>query len=222
MAIVTLIIGESGTGKSTSIRTLDATKTLIINVLDKPLPFKDATKKYIRLTKDIKGNYYSSDNHIKIMKVIEYASNPENGIENVIIDDFQYVMSNEFMRRATERGYDKFTEIGCHAWQVIYACLNARDNMFFFILSHADNEGGKSKCKTIGKMLDEKITIEGMFTTVLHSLISDGKYKFLTHHDGAHLAKSPIGMFEDEFIDNDLCFVKEKITHYYTGDDHAV
>lgn len=218
MANVILVIGESGSGKSTSIRTLDANETFIINVLDKPLPFRGAADKYKKMTKENSGNYYPTDDFHKILKAIQYANDEKNNIKNVIIDDFQYIMANEFMRRATERGYDKFTEIAQHAWQIIDACSKSREDMFFFILSHSDeDQNGKVKCKTIGKMLDDKITIEGMFTTVLHSIVSDGKYRFLTQNDGSHIAKSPMGMFENEFIDNDLSFVKTKMIDYYIG-----
>lgn len=218
MANIILVIGESGSGKSTSIRNLDSSETFVINVLDKPLPFRSASEKYIRKTKGSSGNYYSTDDYNNILMTINHANNPENKITNVIIDDFQYIMANEFMRRATERGYHKFTEIAQHAWQIIEACSKSREDMFFFILSHSEEDNsGKMKCKTIGKMLDDKITIEGMFTTVLHSIVTDGKYKFLTQNDGSHIAKSPMGMFENSFIDNDLNFVKTKMIDYYTG-----
>jgi hypothetical protein len=218
MANITLVIGESGTGKSTSIRNLDPKETVIINVLDKPLPFKSALENYKKKTSDQKGNYFSTDNYSKIISAINHISVNDLSIKNIIIDDFQYVMANEFMRRATERGFDKFTEIAQHAWQIIDSAAKARSDLFVFILSHSDEDNsGKIKCKTIGKMLDDKITIEGMFTTVLHSIVSDGGYKFLTQNDGSHIAKSPMGMFSQDFIDNDLYFVKQKMSEYYTG-----
>jgi len=217
MANIILVIGESGSGKSTSIRNLDPKETFIINVLDKPLPFREACKNYKKITKDGMGNYYPTDDFSKILKAIQYA-NDDSNIRNVIIDDFQYIMANEFMRRAGERGYDKFTEIGQHAWQIIEKCAKSNEDMFFFIISHSEEDSsGKRKCKTIGRMLDDKITIEGMFTTVLHSIVSDGKYRFITQNDGSHIAKSPMGMFEKEFIENDLSFVKERMLEYYTG-----
>lgn len=218
MANITLVIGESGTGKSTSIRNLNPQETVIINVLDKPLPFRGASENYKRKSDNKKGNYCSTDNYAKIIQAINHININDLSIKNIIIDDFQYVMANEFMRRATERGFDKFTEIAQHAWQIIDASAKARDDLFVFILSHSDEDNsGKVKCKTIGKMLDDKITIEGMFTTVLHSIVSDGKYRFLTQNDGSHIAKSPMGMFDQDFIENDLCFVKQKMSEYYTG-----
>lgn len=212
MANATLIMGESGTGKSTSIRNLDHKETYIINVLNKPLPFKGFSKKY---TAGKGGNYYASDNAERILKCIYHVSNERPEIKNLIIDDFQYIMGNEFMRKARERGYDKFTDIGQSAWKVINECTMSRPDLYCFILSHTETDNqGRSKCKTIGKMLDNVITIEGMFTVVLHSLVVDGEYKFLTQNNGINIAKSPMGMFDRDLIDNDLLSIKQVMTEY--------
>ena len=211
MSIITLIIGESGSGKSTAIRTLDPTETFVINVLDKPLPFRGYKKIY-----KSKVNYLASDEHYQILRTIKYINEKMPHIKNVIIDDFQYLMANEFMRRAKERGFDKFTEIAQNAWSVIADAQLCRDDLYFFFLSHNELDAtGKMKCKTIGKMLDDKITIEGMFTVVLHALINDGQYKFLTQNNGTYIAKSPMGMFEDVVVDNDLQLVKNSMVTYY-------
>lgn len=212
-----LIMGESGTGKSTAIRTLNPAETYIINVLDKPLPFKG----YKKLYKGGKGgNYFGSDNADKIRSVIQRINRERPEIKNIIIDDFQYIMANAFMRKATEKGFDKFVEIGQDAWEIIDDGTKVRGDLYIFILSHteADANSGTVKIKTIGKMLDEKIVLEGMFTVVLHSLITNKQYKFLTQHDGTRIAKSPMGMFERAHIDNDLQMVREKM-RAYAGDD---
>jgi hypothetical protein len=222
MSTSTLIMGESGTGKSTSIRNLDPKETFIINVLDKPLPFKGFKSNYKRLDKD-EGNYFASDNCAEILKLINKINISRPDIKNVIIDDFQYVMANEFMRRAREKGFEKFTEIGQNAWNILSLCSKGRDDLFFFILSHTETDAlGKSKCKTIGKMLDNTITLEGMFTIVLHSMLIDGKYKLLTQNDGIHVAKSPMGMFKDNLIDNDLLLIKTQMNSYFDTDDKEV
>jgi hypothetical protein len=212
-----LIMGESGTGKSTAIRTLNPAETAIINVLDKPLPFKGFKKLY----KPGKGgNYFASDNPDMIRQAIKLISKNRPQVKNIVLDDFQYIMGNEFMRKAREKGFDKFTEIGQAAWQIIEDCTHVRDDLYIFILSHteADANSGTIKIKTIGKMLDEKIVLEGMFTVVLHSQIVNKTYKFLTQHDGTRIAKSPMGMFERGHIDNDLGYIKQKMSEYY-GDD---
>lgn len=220
MATSTLIMGESGTGKSSSIRNLDVNETFIINVLDKPLPFKGFKSKYTRFSKENEnGNYYASDDHSKIAKIIEFVSNKRPDIKSIIVDDFQYIMANEFMRRANERGFDKFTEIAQHAWSIIKGASAAREDLDFFFLSHTEaSSDGKVKCKTIGKMIDEKINLEGMFTIVLHTIVEDGKYRFLTQFDGSHIAKSPMDMFDRMYIENDLMYVKEKMREYF-GDN---
>lgn len=165
---------------------------------------------------DKEANYYASDDWQRIVKCIDVVTNNLPHIKNLIIDDWQYVMANEFMRRATERGFDKYSELGQHAWITINALMKTRPDLTCFVLAHSDLDNtGRAKCKTIGKMLDEKITIEGMFTTVLHAIVSDNHYKFLTQNDGDHIAKSPLGMFTDLFIDNDLALVKQAVDSYY-------
>lgn len=220
MSNTSLIIGESGTGKSTSLQMLDPKETFIINVLDKPLPFRGYKKNYNKINSDASsGNYYASDDYTNIMRIIKVINEKRTDIKNLVIDDWQYTMCNEFMRRATETGFVKFTEIGQHAWSIIKALTDCREDLFCFVLSHSDTDAnGKYKCKSIGKMLDEKITIEGMFTIVLHTQVMDGSYKFLTQNDGSHIAKSPQGMFEDKYIKNDLAFVKTKMNNYYNED----
>ncbi len=221
MSNTSLIIGESGTGKSTSLRNLDSKETFIINVLNKPLPFKGYKKNYVAIESwdDLTGNYYASDDYSKIIKCVKTINEKRPDIKNLVIDDWQYTMCNEFMRRATETGFTKFTEIGQHAWSIINSLIACRDDLFCFVLSHSDTDmNGKYKCKSIGKMLDEKITIEGMFTMVLHTQIMDGAYRFLTQNDGSHVAKSPMGMFEDKYVANDLVFVKSKMNDYFNGD----
>jgi len=211
MSVITLIIGESGTGKSTSIRTLNNEETFIINVLDKPLPFKGYKASY-----KPKVNYSTTDKASQILLQIKYINEKMPHIKNVIIDDSQYIMANEFMRRARERGFEKFTEIAQNFWNIVIEAQACRDDLYFFFLSHNElDNSGKYKCKTIGKMLDDKITIEGMFTVVLHAFMEDGSYKFLTQNNGSYIAKSPMGMFKDNVIDNDLLQVKKQMVEYY-------
>lgn len=215
MSNTILIIGESGSGKSSSIRNLDPSETAIINVLDKPLPFKGFKSKY---NKD-KLNYLATDDCDSIRKSIRKINSDRTEIKTLIIDDFQYVMANQFMRKALERGYDKFTEIGQNAWQIIKDLTQCREDLKCYVLSHSDvDSNGKVKTKTIGKMLDDKICLEGMFTIVFHALTSDNKYQFLTQNDGIHVAKSPMGMFENRYIDNDLNEINKKIDSYFNED----
>src|SRR5207253_2481807 len=90
----------------------------------------------------------------------------------IVLDDFQYVMANEFMRRSEEKGYDKFTEIGRHAWDILTNAAQLADDVRVYVLAHSEeSEAGRIKVKTIGRMLDEKITVEGMFVVVLRTVV---------------------------------------------------
>jgi hypothetical protein len=219
MSNAILVIGMSGTGKSRSIKNLPPEETFIINVMDKNLPFKGFKKNYSPLSPDgTTGNYYSSDDSQMILRAIKLVNEKRLDIKNLIIDDFQYSMCSEFMKRSSERGFDKFVDIGKNAWLILRNVLSTRPDLFCAILSHSEIDAhGNTKFKTIGKMLDDKVVIEGLFTISLHSLIVDGQYKFLTQHDGIYFAKSPEDMFP-KYIDNDLLLVKEKINKYINED----
>lgn len=220
MSNLSLIIGESGTGKSTSIRNLDPIETFIINIIGKPLPFRGYRSKYKTVSSDwLTGNYCSTDDHTQIIKAAQFISNKRPDIKTIIIDDFQFVMANEFMRRCTERGFDKFSEIGQHAWSILNCLNNLREDLDCFILSHSElDETGKMKVKTIGKLLNEKYGMEAAVPMMLQTELNDGKYSFITQSDARHIAKSPMGMFEDFKIPNDLAFVKQKMNAYYNED----
>jgi AAA domain-containing protein len=216
MSTSILVIGESGSGKSTSARNLDSSETYFIKVIDKPLPFKN---KYKKTSGDKVGNLFISDNHAEIIKCINHINEKRPEIKNIVIDDFQYIMANEFMRKSDEKGYQKFTDLAKNTWEILNAIPYSRHDLLFFILTHSElDANGKYKAKTIGKMLDEKITLEGLFTVVLHSIVKDDRYFFLTQNDGLHIAKSPIDLFENRYIENDLLFVKTQIDSYYNQD----
>lgn len=210
MSIATLILGESGTGKSTALRNLDPTKTLLIQSIKKPLPFK-ATGWKVRLALKSEGNIIQTDDPALIEKLLRQSPH-----EIVIVDDFQYVMANEYMRRTAEKGYEKFTDIGKNAWNVLTAATDLGERRRVYILAHtATDEFGRTKIKTIGKMLDEKITLEGMVTIVLRTQVRDGHYTFATQNNGSDTTKSPMGMFPEQYIENDLAAVDAAICDYY-------
>ena len=134
----------------------------------------------------------------------------------VVIDDFQYVLANEYMRRTAETGYAKFTDIAKHAWEIFNAANELPEGKRVYFLSHtAVDEGGITKIKTIGRMLDEKITVEGMFTIVLRTVVMDQQYLLSTRNNGADTVKSPMGLFETDRIPNDLEAVDIAICRYY-------
>lgn len=215
-----LIIGDSGTGKSTSIRNLVPHETFIINVINKNLPFRGALKNYTKRNKDNPdGNTYSTDNPLKIIEILNGISSSKPHIKNIIIDDFGYVIMNDFMKKALVKGYDKFTEIAKSFSEILNAIKNLRDDIFCVAMMHIETDKqGKTKPKTVGNMIDQYVCIEGNFTHVFHTIVSDGKYRLITNNDGVHMAKNPLGMFKDLYIDNDLSLIKEKMNKYYNED----
>ncbi len=210
MSIATLILGQSGTGKSASLRNLNPQHVLLIQVIKKPLPFRSPNWTYIT-PENKQGSILVSDNPQFIINVINGSKRPI-----IIIDDFQYVMANEFMRRSTEKSFDKFTEIGRNAWDVFNAAINAHDHKRIYLLSHTEEDSqGKTKIKTIGKMLDEKITLEGMVTICLQTSVINEQYIFQTKNNGNSTVKAPMGLFEEDHFENDLNEVDVAICEYY-------
>lgn len=216
-----LILGQSGSGKSTSLRNLNPETTFIINVLNKPLPFKGFTKNYKTLSKENPhGNYYSTDKWEKVTSIIDYVNEKMPHIKTLVVDDWQYILSYEFLNRSHERGFDKFTELALHGWSILNKCLTVRSDLTTFVLAHSDIDGlGQSRIKTIGKLLDEKIVLEGLYTVVLHARIVNGEYLLQTKSSEQYLAKTPLGMFNEDFIPNDLVHVKNVVENYYNDDE---
>lgn len=210
MSIATLILGESGTGKSTSLRNMNAAETLLIQAVRKPLPFRSADWK--PFDKEAKtGNIFVTDDSRTICSLMQKTKR-----QIVVIDDFQYILANEYMRRSDEKGFDKFSDIGRHAWDVLTVASGLADQSRVYILAHTQaDEFGRVRVKTIGKLLDEKITVEGMFSIVLRTQVRDGEYLFSTRNSGQDTVKSPIGMFDSDLIPNDLAAVDEAICDYY-------
>ena len=199
MGIPVLIEGPSGTGKSASLRNLDSAQYSIVNVASKPMPFR-TTKKRL-----------DTDDYQTIMAALARAQN-----DLIVIDDAQFLMANEFMRRAKETGYQKFTDIGLNFWNLVRQVITMPQEKVVYFLGHTEVDTfGNTKFKTIGKMLDEKITIEGMFTIVLRTHVQDGRFFFSTVNDGTDTVKTPIGMFADQYIVNDLAIVDAAIRNYY-------
>lgn len=206
-----MILGESGTGKSASMRNLDPAHTLLIQAVRKPLPFKSNAWTRFDKEKSPTGNIFVTDNHAAIINLMTKTRR-----KVIVLDDFQYILANEFMRRTDETGFTKFTEIGRHAWEILNAAANLPDDVRVYLLSHTETtDAGKTKIKTIGRMLDEKITLEGLVTICLRTVVRDGQYFFSTRNNGNDTVKSPMGLFDDELIENDLAAVDAAIFNYY-------
>ena len=213
MNVTTAIIGESGTGKSASMRNLDPANTLLIQTVRKPLPFKSKNWKLLSAeNKD--GNVLVTRDHAQILRAALHTRRPV-----VVIDDFQYLMFGEMMDRSSETGYQKFTDMAAHVWSLITELNQADgDKRIYFMCHSEEKESGGIRIKTVGKMLHEKLTVEGLFTIVMKTQVFNGHYQFTTKNNGSDPVKTPIGLFEDETIDNDLSAVDAAISAYY-GDN---
>ncbi|MEX3555586.1 MAG: hypothetical protein VB131_02815, partial [Burkholderia gladioli] len=218
VSIATMVIGESGTGKSASMRNLDPAKTLLIQAVKKPLSFKSTNWKPV--AKGQSGSVYVTDDSAHIVKAIERTDK-----KIIVIDDFQYILANEFMRRVTDvevgnSAFTKYNEIARHAWDILMAAGSLADYKRVYILSHtATDDFGKTKIKTIGKLLDEKIVMEGLVTIVLRTEVSDGEYTCATRNNGRDTVKSSMGLFDADCVPNDLAEIDSAITAFY--DIHA-
>ncbi|WP_211440971.1 AAA family ATPase [Collimonas humicola] len=210
MSTATLIIGESGTGKTASLRNLDPSSTLLIQAIRKPLSFKKPG--WGLVSKDNpRGNIIVTDVAEQVIAAMHKTRR-----KVIVLDDFQYVMADEFMRRSQETGFQKFTDIGRNAWDIFNAAAALPPDVRVYILSHSvSDEFGKTRCKSLGKLLDDKITIEGMFTIVLKTVVQGGEYTFSTHNSGSDTVKTPMEMFEEDNIENDLAMVDATICSYY-------
>ena len=225
MAQSVLIIADSGSGKSTSMRNLPAKETFIINIANKPLPFKGWKKDYTNISKENpKGNMTSASSAAGIIKAMKHVNDNMPHIKTLVVDDWQYMSSFEYFDRANEKGYDKFTQIAANLAMVAKLPKDLRDDLTVFFLTHSEdstdiNGNRKIKAKTIGKMIDNTLTLEGLFSIVLFGKVNkndDGEleYGFETQNSGENTCKSPMGMFKERFIPNDLQLVKDCIEKY--------
>lgn len=211
MSIACMILGESGTGKTTSLRNLAPGQTLLIQAVKKPLPFKSAGWGYFDKEKNPTGNVFVSDRSDTIVKLMSQTRR-----KIIVVDDWQYILANEFMRRSEERGFDKFSDIGRHAWDILMAAGTLADDVRVYVLAHTQtDEYGKTRIKTIGKLLDDKITPEGLVTICLRTAVVDGSYLFSTRNNGSDTVKAPMNLFDADQIPNDLATVDTAICEYY-------
>ena len=199
MAIIVMVYGQSGTGKSTSLRNFKPEDVCIVNVSGKPLPFKS------------KHKTFNTDDYMSIETAIKKAP-----AKSIVIDDATYLMTGEYMRTAKVTGYQKYTDLALNYYTLVRIAAALPDDKIVYFLGHSDiDNNGNEKFKTIGKLLDEKITLEGMFTIVLKTVVTDGKYQFSTRNSGQDTVKTPMGMFHEPLIDNDLAAVDKAIRDYY-------
>lgn len=199
MGIPILILGASGTGKSSSLRNFEAGEILILDVAGKPLPFRK------------KLDVIKNADYKKIGRAFQ-----EGSYKRYVVDDSQYLLAFEMFDKVKENGYGKFTDIALKFKNMIqFVNQKMPEDRIVYFLHHTEElDNGKIKAKTVGKMLDNQLTVEGLFSIVLLATTDSGKYQFITQSDGYTTCKSPIDMFELE-IDNDLKLVDDTIRNYW-------
>ena len=201
-SVPVLLIGKSGSGKSASMRNFKKEDIAIVNVLGKPLPFKN----------DL--NAPKCDNYVTILSAIEKTDK-----KTIVIDDANYLITNEFMAKSSIKGFDKYNELANNFWNLIQGIKNIQGGKTVYLIMHEDSdEDGNVKPKTIGKLLDDKVNIQGMFTVCIRSMFENGNYIFRLKTNGQDCVKTPIGMFNEEEMENDLKKVDEIVREYYELD----
>lgn len=199
MGVSVLVLGHSGAGKSTSLRNFEADEIGIFNVAGKPLPFR---KKLPKLDHAAYGQIHQGLQ--------------SNKLRAYVIDDANYLMAFQNFRMAKQAGFGKFTDMAVNFEGLLEAANRTDSDTIVYFLMHPDyDETGRMKPKSIGKMLDNQLTIEGMFPIVLLAENGEDGYHFVTKSDGTNPVKAPMGMFEDAVIPNDLKAVDDAIREYY-------
>lgn len=205
MGIPVLILGKSGAGKSASLRNFPPEQIGVINVMGKSLPFRNPPKSL------------STASYAAIKKALQVSK-----AKSIALDDAGYLITDQFMRghSGTARGnsvFSLYNDLADSFYDLLrFTAESVAPDKIVYVIMHEDkNDMGDVKPKTIGKLLDEKVCVEGLFTIVLRAMKKEGKYIFRTQTDGFDVAKSPIGMFESEEIDNDLKLVDDTIRSYY-------
>jgi len=222
MAKTILIAGKTGTGKTTAIRTLNPEETVIFRVINRTLPFRYAGK-YVD-----KKNLFLTPTYEDVLKGLDWA-NKQAKVKNIVITDGTYIIRQEYFKRANETGYKRFTDMAVHMQQILKAIQNLRDDIKVFMEYHVESnvtDSGTTEYKpsTVGKLLDDQYNIlENIDIVLFANPQSDDKkidYVFVTNRstdkNGAEIpAKSPMGMFDELLVPNDLAFVSQKIDEYY-------
>jgi len=211
-----LLMGSSGSGKSTSLRNLPAEETTIINITNKPMPFKNKDgKKIVTLTDFQKEGEKELSYEELYKRIISAIKGTKKKI--IVIDDSSYMMAFENFEKATNKGYDKFTNMAKNYYDLIKSAISCGDEKIVYVITHEeiDDVNQLYRPKTIGKMLSNQLVIEGLFSIVLRSLYKNGEYIFQTQNDGTSVCKSPMDMFESKEMPNDLYEIDKIIREYY-------
>ena len=225
MANIIMLLGKSGTGKSTSIKGLDPKETVVINVLGKRLPFKGSNSLYNKENK----NLFQRESYTDIISLVQNISDKATYVKNIILEDLIYVMRKEYFSRARETGYNKYTELAQHFQQIISTCEKLREDLNVFMILHSEDiQSDKTttgyKVSTVGNLVDNCYNPLEVVPMVLYSSVKyddkgNTQYGFYTHRCKEGVveipAKTPDEMFDEDFIPNDLGYVVKKMNEYY-------
>jgi len=225
MANCIIVLGKTGTGKSTSIKGLNPKETVVINTLKKRLPFKGSASLYNAENK----NLFNLEDYQQVISYLQSIGDKAKHVKNVVLDDSIFVMRKEYFKRAKETGYGKYTDLAAHFQQIISTCENLRDDLNVFFMLHSEDVVSDGtivgyKVATVGKLLDSQYNPIEVVPMVLYSAIKydekgNANYGFYTHatkEGNVEIpAKSPADMFEEDFIQNDLGYVVTKMNEYY-------
>lgn len=202
MGVAVLVLGASGSGKSASMRNFKENDVRILNVASKPLPFRNVNK----LKKADKATYAMIKGAVKSGQTLSY-----------VVDDAQYLMAFESFDKINETGYSKFSAMAKNYEDMLRTIQeDTSPDTIVYIMQHIDkDDDGNIKAKTLGKMLDQQLTVEGLFSIVLLAKAEERRHFFVTQSDGTNPCKSPMGMFDEIEIDNDLKMVDDTVREYY-------
>ncbi len=227
MSNLICLAGQSNTGKSTSLRTLDPKSTFIISCTNKQLQIPGFRKKYTKVEikdKKLTGNWYVSNNYAQIGKILSAVSNTRPEIKVVVLDDINYLLSNETFENALDKGYTKFSVMAKNYYDLLADCQLLRDNLTVVVITHTENYGTdmdpQYRMWTTGKMLTQQINLDGMFSYIIYSdrYIDDTDdevhYRFKTRTDGNDTCRSVAGCFSEKYIEPDMKAVIDRINEF--------
>ena len=233
MSNLIAIVGPSGSGKSTSmfpnkdvgIKGLDPKETVFINVASKTLPARGIKSMYSEDKKITEGGNYIATHNAKVISgIIDFVNKNRSEIKNIVIDDAGLMMSIEAFEQAQTKGFDKFVTMAVNMFTIINTARQCRSDLNIIVTFHQEKgDDGLMKMKTTGRMIDNQIYLDSLFTFILYSqVVIDPKtnsveYKFQTKSDGTSTCKSPIGCFNEMLIPNDIGYVIDEINKYYNG-----
>lgn len=227
MSNLICLAGQSNTGKSTSLRTLDPKSTFIISCTNKQLQIPGFRKKYTKVEikdKKLIGNWYVSNNYAQIGKILSAVSNARPEIKVVVLDDINYLLSNETFENALDKGYTKFSVMAKNYYDLLADCQLLRDDLTVVVITHTENYGTdmdpQYRMWTTGKMLTQQINLDGMFSYIIYSdrYIDDTDdevhYRFKTRTDGNDTCRSVAGCFTEKYIEPDMKAVIDRINEF--------